>query len=230
MKTVMFMYGTRPEAIKLAPVIKLFEKSKKIKIVICSTGQHTDMLQQVHTDFEIYPDVNLGVMKTGQSLNELTQNLLQRTDDYLQKSRPDLVIVHGDTTSALCSALSAFYLGIPVAHIEAGLRTADFRMPFPEEFNRRTITNIAELHFAPTEYNQANLIAQNVNKSKIFVTGNTAIDGLKFILKQLTVLDKKIIYENTFNRKYDKRKFIIITAHRRENLSGGIQDILTAIT
>lgn len=229
MKKIAIIYGTRPEAIKLVKVINLLKNDKNIKLTICSTGQHKEMLDQVHGDFDVVPDFDFGVMRANQSLIELTQNLFKLTADFLLEKKPDLVIVHGDTTSAFCASLAAFYLSIPVAHIEAGLRTNAYRVPFPEEFNRRTIANLAEIHFAPTDRNKINLLDGKVDSSKVFVTGNTAIDSLQHILKTISDDDKKVIYEAVFKKKLTEQKFVIITAHRRENLANGISNILEAV-
>lgn len=222
-KKVMVVFGTRPEAIKMAPVIKELEKnSDYFDTTVCVTGQHREMLDQVLNIFQIKPDYDLSVMMPNQSLFDLTTHILGKIKRVLEKVNPDVVLVHGDTTTTYITALAAFYLKIPVGHVEAGLRTRDIYSPFPEEFNRHAVSIIAKWHFAPTEQAKENLIQESVNPENIFVTGNTAIDAFKYtIVKDYTSPLTEWINQD--------EKLILLTAHRRENLGYNLDNIFRAI-
>ena len=185
MKKILFIFGTRPEAIKMAPLIKETGQSRSLGIEICVTGQHREMLDQVLKLFDICPDYDLNIMQPGQDLYDITSRILINLRDVLQQSKPDLVLVHGDTTTSMAAALAAFYQQIPVGHIEAGLRTHQPYNPWPEEMNRQITGRIADWHFAPTQKAQANLLAENCRPDHIFVTGNTVIDALLWINRKV---------------------------------------------
>ena len=221
MKKVMVIFGTRPEAIKMCPVIHALNKKKDIEVVTCVTGQHKEMLSQVLDVFKIVPKYNLAVMKEKQDLFHITSEVLTRIKDVFLSEKPNLVLVHGDTTTTFAASLAAYYLHIPVGHVEAGLRTNDIYSPFPEEFNRHAVSIISKFNFAPTKLAKANLIKENVPKETIFVTGNTAIDALK-----TTVSNE--VKSNIFNWVGDS-KMILVTAHRRENLGEPLIHIFEAI-
>jgi UDP-N-acetylglucosamine 2-epimerase (non-hydrolysing) len=218
---VLFIFGTRPEAIKLAPLINYFKS--KIDVRICVTGQHRKMLDQVLEVFNITPEYDLNLMTTNQSLSELSSKLLNSINNILSKERFDYVIVQGDTTTAMIGALASFYNKINVLHIEAGLRTNNIYSPFPEEINRQIISKISFLNFAPTESNKLNLINEGVSDKKIFVTGNTGIDSL------IWVLDNSVLNINDFPFDITKEKYVLITGHRRENFGNGFINICEAI-
>lgn len=234
-KKIMFVFGTRPEAIKMAPIINLLKKkSNKFKIIICITAQHRRMLDQVLKIFKIKPNVDLNIMKKNQNLSTLTSTILIKMDKILRKKRPDLVFVHGDTTTSYATSMASFYLSIRVAHIEAGLRTYNFNNPFPEEFNRQVISKIAKWHFSPTKMNKRNLINEGVRRNSIVVTGNTVIDALHLTLKKIN--NNKIKKKQTLNKlnkilnfNWQKKKYILITCHRRENFGKNLLQICTAI-
>lgn len=220
-KKVLSIFGTRPEAIKMAPVVKELESRKEIKSVVCVTAQHRDMLDQVLKIFKIKPDYDLNIMKPGQTLTHITAEVLKGIEEVIIKEKPDLVLVHGDTTTAMAAALAAFYQQVSVGHVEAGLRTYDKYSPFPEEMNRQIIDRIADFLFAPTETSQKNL-SERLNKNqKIFITGNTAIDALK------TTVSKT--YSNPVLDWASDSRLILMTAHRRENLGEPMRNIFKAI-
>ncbi len=221
---IISVLGTRPEAIKLAPIILELNKRGLTNSVV-STGQHKEMLYQVLNLFDITPTVDLNIMTTDQSLTALTSKILTGLDKVLQKEKPDLVIVQGDTTSAFVAALVAFYHKIKVVHVEAGLRTNNKYNPFPEEINRRLLSHIADLHFAPTIVSKQNLLHEGVNPDDIFVTGNTVIDSL------LITSGTNIPFNNPELKavQFDKKEVILLTTHRRENLDGGMEKIFEAI-
>ena len=220
-KKVLSIFGTRPEAIKMAPVVKELESRKEIKSVVCVTAQHRDMLDQVLKIFKIKPDYDLNIMKPGQTLTHITAEVLKGFEEVIIKEKPDLVLVHGDTTTAMAAALAAFYQQVSVGHVEAGLRTYDKYSPFPEEMNRQIIDRIADFLFAPTETSQKNL-SERLNKNqKIFITGNTAIDALK------TTVSKT--YSNPVLDWASNSRLILMTAHRRENLGEPMRNIFKAI-
>lgn len=218
---VMSIFGTRPEAIKMAPLVKELENRKEIKSIVCVTAQHRQMLDQVLETFNIKPDYDLNIMKPGQTLSEITTKTLLGLENVIKNEKPDIVLVHGDTTSAFAGALAAFYNQTKIGHVEAGLRTYDKYSPFPEEMNRQMVDCMTDLYFAPTELSKKNLINQNIDVSKIFVTGNTAIDAMK------TTVDKK--YSNEIFDWVGNDRMILLTAHRRENLGDPMRNIFKAV-
>lgn len=223
MKKVMVVFGTRPEAIKVAPVIKELNERKEIKPIVCVTAQHRQMLDQVLDTFNIKPDFDLDIMKQGQTLAEITTKVLKGIDNILKKEKPDMILVHGDTTTTFAAALAAFYNQIPIGHIEAGLRTYQKYSPYPEEMNRQMVSNLADLNFAPTEVAKQNLIKENKNENTIVVTGNTVIDALQ------TTVTKE--YKNEILNSIGKEKrIILLTTHRRENLGKPMENIFDAIS
>ncbi len=221
MKKVMLVFGTRPEAIKMCPLVKEIQKSDSLDPVVCVTGQHKEMLEQVLDIFGVTPDYNLAVMKPGQDLYDITSSVLLGMREILKKERPEAVLVHGDTTTACASAMAAFYQQIPVGHVEAGLRTYNLYSPYPEEFNRQSIGLVAAWHFAPTEKARKNLIREGKSPASIFVTGNTGIDAL-----QTTVRDE---YSHPVLDWVKGSRLLLITAHRRENLGAPMHDMFRAI-
>ena len=234
----MLVFGTRPEAIKMAPLVKEFQKyPKEFETKVCVTGQHREMLDQVLHIFDIRPDYDLNIMKQGQDLYDVTTRVLMGMRDVLKESRPDLVLVHGDTTTSTASALAAFYQQIPVGHIEAGLRTHNIYSPWPEEMNRLLTGRIATYHFAPTLLSRQNLLQENVADEKITVTGNTVIDALYWVvqkIKENKTLAREL--ENilaksgyTVSRLTQGKKLVLITGHRRENFGDGFISICKAI-
>ncbi len=234
-KKIMLVFGTRPEAIKMAPLIlKLKSNTEIFDIKVCVTAQHRQMLDQVLDIFGILPDIDFNLMKIGQDLFDVTINVLKNIKKTLENYNPDLVLVHGDTTTSLSTAMACFYAGVKVGHIEAGLRTKNIYSPFPEEFNRQIVSKVTKWHFVPTEINRSNLIAENVNYNDITVTGNTVIDSLYWILNRIRN-DFKINSKVTnsldsvipFNWKSDK--FILITGHRRENFGNRFLNICQSV-
>lgn len=237
MKTVMLVFGTRPEAIKMAPLVKKFQKySHEFKTVVCVTGQHREMLDQVLQIFDITPDYDLNIMKQGQDLYDVTARVLVGLRDILKETKPDVVLVHGDTTTSTASALAAFYQQIPVAHIEAGLRTHNIYSPWPEEMNRQITGRMATYNFAPTPLSEKNLVEEKA-VGKIYVTGNTVIDALYWVVDkiknnqaldaELEVVLLKAGYD--VNRLKGGKKLVLITGHRRENFGDGFINMCTAI-
>lgn len=238
MKKVMLVFGTRPEAIKMAPLVKEFQKhTDKFDVVVCVTGQHRQMLDQVLAIFDIKPDYDLNIMKQGQDLYDVTSRVLTGMRHVLNESKPDVVLVHGDTTTSTAAALAAFYQHIPVGHIEAGLRTHNIYSPWPEEMNRQITGRIAHFNFAPTPLSRANLIAEGISEDKIVVTGNTVIDALYWVVSKIQntpALDCKLKaelatagYETT--RLDGGKKLVLITGHRRENFGDGFVSMCKAI-
>lgn len=221
MKRIMIIIGTRPEAIKMIPVIKELKKRKIFKIIICVTGQHKEMLYQILNSFDIIPDIDLSIMVKNQTLFDITSSILLKLNTVLEKEKPDFILVHGDTTTAFAGALSGFYKQIPVGHVEAGLRSKDIYSPYPEEFNRKAISLIAKLHFAPTELSKNNLITEGVPTSKIYVTGNTSIDMLKY-----TISDN---YKSDLIEWIGNSKLVLVTLHRREIWGSKFDEILNSI-
>ena len=238
MKKIMLVFGTRPEAIKMAPLVKEFQKHiDDFETVVCVTGQHREMLDQVLTIFDIKPDYDLNIMKQGQDLYDVTSRVLLGLRDVLKEAQPDVVLVHGDTTTSTAAALAAFYQQIPVGHVEAGLRTHNIYSPWPEEMNRQITGRIATYHFAPTALSRENLLKENVADSNITVTGNTVIDALYMVvdkIKKDTSLDSTLCMELK-NAGYDVtrlgngRKMVLITGHRRENFGDGFIHMCQAI-
>lgn len=222
---LLIIFGTRPEVIKLASFIDLAQQRSDIELIVCSTGQHREMLDQALMVFGIKPDIDLGVMAANQTLESLTVTLSIKISKFISESKPDIVIVQGDTTTAFVASLMAFYADIPVGHIEAGLRTGNIRSPFPEEFNRIAIARIAKWHFAPTVSAKINLVRENINSKSIYVVGNTVIDALNMIVDDQAKFEA--IKKATSIRP--KREFILVTAHRRENHGDGIYSLCQAI-
>lgn len=238
MKTVMLVFGTRPEAIKMAPLVKAFQAaSDSFRTLVCVTGQHREMLDQVLHIFDIQTDYDLNIMKQGQDLYDVTSRVLLGLREVLKEARPDVVLVHGDTTTSTAAALAAFYAQIPVGHVEAGLRTYNIYSPWPEEMNRQLTGRIATWHFAPTPLSRQNLLAENVAESQITVTGNTVIDALYWVVdkikhdatlaQQLDAELQRAGYD--VQRLADGRKLVLITGHRRENFGDGFIHMCTAI-
>ena len=225
---VIIVFGTRPEAIKLAPIIKEFEKHPdEIQLKVCVTAQHRQMLDSVLKIFDIKPDYDLNIMRDKQTLFDITNNVLAKIKEIYFKEQPDIVFVQGDTTTTFASALAAYYLQIKVAHIEAGLRTYNKYAPFPEEINRRMVSAIADLHFAPTEQSKLNLLKENVNERDIFVTGNTVIDALFMILEKIK--GKHISIEGIESSELENKRLILVTGHRRESFGEGFENICNAL-
>lgn len=238
MKTIMPVFGTRPEAIKMAPLVKELEKyPNDFKTVVCVTGQHREMLDQVLKIFDIHPDYDLNIMKQGQDLYDVTAKVLLGMRDVFKEIRPDVVLVHGDTTTSTAAALAAFYQQIPVGHVEAGLRTHNIYSPWPEEMNRQITGRIATYDFCPTMLSKSNLLAEGVNETKITVTGNTVIDALYWVVRKIKsdkTLDSRLENElRTFGydvtRLQNGKKMVLITGHRRENFGDGFLHICRAI-
>ncbi len=221
MKKVMLVFGTRPEAIKMCPLVKELKTRKNIETVVCVTGQHRQMLDQVLDAFKVKPDYDLSIMKDRQTLFDVTTNILNGIKEVLEKENPDVVLVHGDTSTTFVTALACFYLQIPVGHVEAGLRTYDIYSPYPEEFNRQAVSIIAKYNFAPTELSKNNLLKEGKKSETIYVTGNTAIDALK-----TTVTDD---YKNPELEWAKGSKLVLLTAHRRENLGEPLKHMFRAI-
>ncbi len=221
MKTVMLVFGTRPEAIKMCPLVKELKKRSGIRTLVCVTGQHRQMLDQVLHAFEVVPDFDLSIMKEKQTLFDITVNILQGIRSVLEQEKPDVVLVHGDTSTTFATALACFYLQIPVGHVEAGLRTYDIYSPYPEEFNRQAVSIVAKYNFAPTPLSRDNLLREGKNESAIYVTGNTAIDAL-----QTTVREDYTHPELDWAKG---SRLILLTAHRRENLGAPMHHMFRAI-
>ncbi len=238
MKTIMLVFGTRPEAIKMAPLVKEFQKHPdEFKTIVCVTGQHRQMLDQVLEIFEIKPDYDLNIMKQGQDLYDVTARVLTGMRDVLKESQPDVVLVHGDTTTSTAAALAAFYQQIPVGHVEAGLRTHNIYSPWPEEMNRQITGRIATFNFAPTPLSRDNLLAEGVDENKITVTGNTVIDALYWVVNRINSsaeLQNSLAAELK-NAGYDTarlavgKRMVLITGHRRENFGDGFISMCKAI-
>lgn len=238
MKKIMLVFGTRPEAIKMAPLVKEFQKyPERFETIVCVTGQHREMLDQVLHIFEIKPDYDLNIMKQGQDLYDVTARVLIGMRDVLKEAQPDVVLVHGDTTTSTAAALAAFYQQIPVGHVEAGLRTHNIYSPWPEEMNRQITGRIATYHFAPTPLSCQNLLAEGVKEEHITVTGNTVIDALYMVvdkIKRDKALDAELeaLLKNAgydVNRLANGKKLVLITGHRRENFGDGFIHMCTAI-
>lgn len=218
---VLSIFGTRPEAIKMCPLVKELEKNEEIESIVCVTGQHREMLDSVLEIFDVTPDYDLSIMKRNQTLFDVTTGILNGVKDVYEAVKPDLVLVHGDTSTTYAASLAAFYMGIKIGHVEAGLRTNNIYSPFPEEFNRRSVTIIADLHFAPTQLAYDTLVKEGVSKDKIYLTGNTAIDALS------TTVDPEFKHE--YIDWVGSDKMILITAHRRENLGEPMKSMFKAI-
>ena len=217
----MLVFGTRPEAIKMCPLVNELKQRKSIQTIVCVTGQHRQMLDQVLGAFNVEPDYDLSIMKQGQTLFDITTNILNRIKEVLDTEKPDVVLVHGDTSTTFVTALACFYMQIPIGHIEAGLRTYDIYSPYPEEFNRQAVSIISKYNFAPTELAKQNLIKEGKNPECIFVTGNTAIDALKTTVRN--------DYTHPELEWAKDSRLIVITAHRRENLGEPMRNMFRAI-
>lgn len=222
---IMSIFGTRPEAIKMAPVVKAIESADNLESIVCVTAQHREMLDQVLAVFDIVPDYDLDIMEAGQTLSGITTKAIQGLEKVMLQVKPDMVLVHGDTSTTFAGALAAFYHQIPVGHVEAGLRTYDRYQPFPEEMNRKLTGSLAEIHFAPTETAKNHLLKENVAEADIFVTGNTVIDALSTTIHEGYQFTVDVL--NTID--YKKTKVIAMTAHRRENLGGPLEAICQAV-
>ena len=238
MKKVMFVFGTRPEAIKMAPLVKEFQKyPEAFDTIVCVTGQHRQMLDQVLGLFGIVPEYDLDIMKQGQDLYDITSRVLLGLRDVLKEAKPDVVLVHGDTTTSTAAALAAFYQQIPVGHVEAGLRTHNIYSPWPEEINRQITSRIATYNFAPTPLSKSNLLREAVDEKSIVVTGNTVIDALYWVVNKikndsaLSAELKNILSQSGYDveRLAGGRKLVLITGHRRENFGDGFINMCTAI-
>ena len=238
MKKILLVFGTRPEAIKMAPLVKKLQAmSEYFETIVCVTGQHREMLDQVLHIFDITPDYDLNIMKQGQDLYDVTSRVLLGMREVLKEVQPDMVLVHGDTTTSTAAALAAFYQQIPIGHVEAGLRTGNIYSPWPEEMNRLMTGRIATYHFSPTPLSKQNLLSENVNENKILVTGNTVIDALRIVVERLQN-DEDLRAEQDrvlaaagydVHRLEDGKKLVLITGHRRENFGDGFIHICTAI-
>jgi len=220
-KKIMLVFGTRPEAIKMCPLVKELKKRKEVQTLVCVTGQHRGMLQQVLDAFDVRPDYDLAIMQDRQTLFDITERVLKGMKDVLEKEKPDAVLVHGDTSTTFAAALSCFYLQIPVGHVEAGLRTYNIYSPYPEEFNRQCVSVIARWNFAPTPLSRDNLIREGKNPESIFVTGNTVIDALKTTVREN--------YTHPELEWAEGSRLILLTAHRRENLGAPMHAMFRAI-
>lgn len=221
MKKVMLVFGTRPEAIKMCPLVNELKTRKQLETVVCVTGQHRQMLDQVLEAFQVEPDYDLSIMKERQTLFDVTTNILNNIKEVLEKEKPNVVLVHGDTSTTFVTALACFYLQIPVGHVEAGLRTYNIYSPYPEEFNRQAVSIISQFNFAPTELSKNNLLKEGKKEETIFVTGNTAIDALKTTVRE--------DYTHPDLEWASDSRLIMITAHRRENLGEPMQHMFRAI-
>lgn len=221
MKKIMVVFGTRPEAIKMCPLVKELKNRSQINTIVCVTGQHREMLDQVLEAFKVRPDYDLAIMQSRQTLFDVTTNILMRIKAVLEKEQPHIVLVHGDTTTTFATALACFYLQIPVGHVEAGLRTYNVHSPYPEEFNRQAVSIISKYNFAPTELAKENLLNEGKSEDSIYITGNTAIDALKTTVKSN--------YQNPYLDWVGDARLIMITAHRRENLGDPMVHMFRAI-
>ena len=219
---VMSVFGTRPEAIKMAPLVQELERRDEIESIVCVTAQHREMLDQVLETFNIKPNYDLNIMKQGQTLGDITTRALNGLEEVIKESKPDIVLVHGDTTTTFAGALAAFYNQVAIGHVEAGLRTNDKYSPFPEEMNRQMVDCMTDMYFAPTELSKKNLLDENISEDKIYVTGNTAIDAMKTTVKE-------DYHHEELNWIKENEKLILLTAHRRENLGEPMRHIFTAI-
>ena len=218
---VMSIFGTRPEAIKMAPLVKELENREEIENIVCVTAQHREMLDQVLNIFDIKPKYDLNIMKQGQTLSEITSRVLLGLEEVIKEERPNIILVHGDTTTTFAGALAAFYNSVDIGHVEAGLRTYNKYSPFPEEMNRQMVDRMTDMFFAPTEVSKNNLLIENIIEDKIYVTGNTAIDAMKYTIK-----------DNYNHEVFDwigNDKMILLTAHRRENLGEPMKNIFRAV-
>jgi UDP-N-acetylglucosamine 2-epimerase (non-hydrolysing) len=223
-KKILIVFGTRPEAIKMAPLVIRLLEEESFETRVCVTAQHREMLDMVLDLFNIKPDFDLNLMSKRQTITDITTRVLAGMEEIILKVMPDLILVHGDTTTTMATALAAFYQQIPVGHVEAGLRSGNDYSPYPEEMNRKITGNLAKLHFAPTKGNEKNLLAEGVNKQDIFVTGNTVIDALHMVIDEKFTFPLPLLN----NLDYQNNKVILLTAHRRENWGAGMQSIFRA--
>ena len=221
---VLTVFGTRPEGIKMAPIIKAMEKNEHIESVTCITAQHREMLDQVLNLFQITPDYDLNIFKPGQSLTQITTRALEGLEGVIKEVKPDVLLVQGDTTTVFTGALAAFYQGVKIGHVEAGLRSGNIHSPYPEEANRMLTGILADYHFAPTERNVDNLLKENYSKEKIFVTGNTVIDALSYTIKDDYNFENSLLNQLDYNKK-----IILMTSHRRENIGQPMENIFSAV-
>jgi len=229
-KKVLVVFGTRPEAIKMAPLVHALNNDERFESKVCVTAQHREMLDQVLELFEITPDYDLNIMKAGQTLPEITSRILLEITPLLKSFKPSIVLVHGDTATTFAATLAAYYEQIQVGHVEAGLRTGNIYSPWPEEGNRKLTGVIADLHFAPTETSKQNLLKENIDPEKIIITGNTVIDALLDVIKRLeTDLELKSSLQAQFNFLDENKRLVLITGHRRESFGGGFERICEAI-
>lgn len=222
---IMTVFGTRPEGIKMAPIIKELEKREGIESVVCITAQHRQMLDQVLDLFHINPDYDLNIFKPGQTLTEITTRALQGLEEVIIKEKPDVLLVQGDTTTVFAGALAAFYQKVKIGHVEAGLRSGNLYSPYPEEANRKLTGILTDFHFAPTERNRQNLLKEDYPEEKIFITGNTVIDALKYAIKKDYIFDKDLLNK----LDYKNKRVILITCHRSENIGKPMENIFTAV-
>lgn len=221
---VLTVFGTRPEGIKMAPIIKAMEKNENIESVTCITAQHREMLDQVLNLFDIVPDYDLNIFKPGQSLTEITTRALEGLERVIIKEKPDVLLVQGDTTTVFTGALAAFYQGVKIGHVEAGLRSGNIHSPYPEEANRMLTGILTDYHFAPTGRNVDNLLKENYPKEKIFITGNTVIDALSYTIKKEYVFENQLLNNLDYNKK-----IVLMTSHRSENIGQPMENIFTAV-
>ncbi|MDE1179739.1 UDP-N-acetylglucosamine 2-epimerase (non-hydrolyzing) [Paraburkholderia sp.] len=229
-QTILLTFGTRPEAIKMAPLVNTLKETEGVDCRVCVTGQHREMLDQVLDLFEIRPDFDLNIMKRGQDLYDVTTSIMHGMRDVVSECKPDRILVHGDTTTTMAASLAAFYQRVPVAHVEAGLRTGDLLSPWPEEANRKLTGVLADLHFAPTERARQNLLAENVQDARIIVTGNTVIDALLDVRARLAsdhALCRRI--DERLPTLLEGRRIILVTGHRRESFGAGFESMCTAL-
>ncbi len=234
-KKIMLVFGTRPEAIKMAPLFHALKAiPEEFETKLCVTAQHRGMLDQVLNVFEIKPDIDLNLMKPRQDLFDITAGVLHGMREVLQLHKPDVLLVHGDTSTTLGAAMAAFYLGVPVGHVEAGLRTHDLQSPFPEEFNRQVASKLAKWHFAPTDFSRRNLLTENVPEANITITGNTVIDALFWVLRRIDADSSRsrviaAFLSNKLNFDWGNQRFVLMTGHRRENFGDGFLHICNAL-
>lgn len=221
MKKILTVFGTRPEAIKMCPLVKALRESKALSCTVCVTGQHRSMLDGVLRAFGVCPEYDLGIMREGQTLFDVTERVMSRVRDVMERERPDTVLVHGDTTGAMATALAAYYLHIPIGHVEAGLRTYNKHEPFPEELNRRLIAQLADLHFAPTEQARRNLLSEHVESKRIFVTGNTVLDAMAYTVREG--------YCHPVLQWAGERRILLVTLHRRESWGEPMRSMLAGL-
>ena len=222
---IMTVFGTRPEGVKMAPIIKAIDKRGDIDQVVCITAQHREMLDQVINLFEIKPDYDLDIFKPGQTLTDITTNALKGLEDVIKKEKPDILLVQGDTTTVFAGALAAFYQKVRIGHVEAGLRSGNLYSPYPEEANRKLTGIVTDFHFAPTVANRENLLKEGYPQEKIFITGNTVIDALKYAVKENYIFQD----DRLNNIDFENKRLVLLTSHRRENLGKPMENIFNAV-